>query len=103
MDSVEFLGYERNASRLELFVSPFYLIPVVVILFFYSIVAFVCLFFQWFVILLLGKRSEGLNGVIRGYLTYIVQLSGYFSLLTSKRPGISPKKLRFYVQEEELD
>lgn len=54
-------------------------------------------------ILLLGRRSEGLNGVIRGYVTYIVQLSGYYSLLTSKRPGIIPKRICFYVQEEELD
>lgn len=30
----EFLGYEREASRLELFVSPFYMIPVAMILFF---------------------------------------------------------------------
>jgi hypothetical protein len=102
-DSVEFLGYEDKASRLELFVLPFYMIPVAFILFFYSAVAFLCLCLQWFVILLLGKRAEGLNGLIKDYVIYIVQLIGYSCLLTSKRPGIFPKKLRFYVQEILLD
>ena len=93
---MEIFEYERSASRLELFVRIFYAIPVSIILFFYSIVASICLCLQWLVILIFGRRSQGLNGVIQGYTKYAVNLISYFSYLTDKRPGITPKNVKFY-------
>ena len=93
---MEIFEYERSASRIELFVRIFYAIPVTIILFFYSIIASICLFVQWWVILILGRRSHGLNSVIQGYTKYTVNLISYFSYLTDKRPGITPKNVKFY-------
>ena len=80
---MELFEYERSASRLELFVRIFYAIPVSIILFFYSIVASICLCLQWLVILIFGRRSHGLNGVIQGYTTV-----SYTHLDVYKRQGI---------------
>lgn len=93
---IELFEYERSASRLELFIRIFYAIPVGIILFFYSIIASICLFIQWWVILILGRRSKGLNGIIQGYTKYYVNIISYFSYLTDKRPGIGPKRVKFY-------
>ena len=98
----EILGYEREASRLELFVRMFYSIPVCIILPLYGIIAYICVSCQWFVILIFGRRSKSLNGPIEGFIKYCVQLVGYFSYLTDERPGIGPKRLKFFrVIEEE--
>lgn len=98
----ELFDYEKKASRLELFVRIFYAIPVAIILFFYSIIAGICVSIQWIVILILGKRSESLNNFIKGYLEYNVHLLSYFSYMTDKRPGVTPKNVKFYeVVEEE--
>lgn len=88
--------YDKTASRIELFVRIFYAIPIVIILFFYSIITGILTAIQWIIILILGKRSEGLNEFIKGYLDYNVHLISYFSLMTDKRPGITPKKVEIY-------
>lgn len=59
-------------------------------------VTIICLFCQWFVILILGRRSKSLNGSIEGFIKYCVQLIGYFSYLTDERPGIVPKRVKFF-------
>jgi|GEM_PF-913468 hypothetical protein len=88
--------YEEKASRLELFIRIFYAIPVGIILIFYSIIAGVLVALQWIIILILGKRSEGLTVFIRGYLEYNIHLMSYFSIMTDKRPGVTPKKVKIY-------
>lgn len=97
----EIFVYEKEASRLELFVRFFYAIPVYIVLFFYSIAASVCLFLQFLVILILGRRSKPLNGPIEGYIKYSVCLMGYFSYLSDERPGIVPKKVKLFKLIEE--
>ena len=92
----ELFKYEEEASRIELFVRIFYAIPVGLILFFYGILAGILLGLQWLVILFLGRRSNGFNEFIKGYLEYNIHLISYFSLMTDKRPGISPKKVEIY-------
>ncbi|GAB6056290.1 DUF4389 domain-containing protein [Methanobacterium alkalithermotolerans] len=98
----ELFEYEKNASRLELFVRFFYAIPVVIVLGLYSIIAGICLTIQFLIILVLGKRNEGLNDLIRGYLEYNIHLISYFNYMTDERPGVIPKKVKFFeVVEEE--
>ena len=92
----ELFTYEEEASRIELFVRIVYAIPVGIILFFYGIVAGILVGLQWIIILFLGERSAGLNEFIKGYLEYNVHLISYFSLMTDKRPGISPQKVEIY-------
>jgi hypothetical protein len=53
------------------------------------------------VILILGKRSQVLNGPIEDYSKYRVRLIRYFNMLTDERPRIIPKKVRFFEIIEE--
>ncbi|MDD1775197.1 MAG: DUF4389 domain-containing protein [Methanobacterium sp.] len=99
----ELFEYERKASRLELFVRIFYGIPVGIIIFFYGIVAGLCIAIQWIIILILGRRSEGLNSFIRGYLEYYIHLLSYFSYMTDKRPGVTPKAVQIFEVIDEED
>lgn len=88
--------YEHDAKRLELFIRFFYSIAIWFVLMVYGIIAEICMFVQWFVILILGRRSEGLNDFIKGYLEYVVHVVGYVYWMTDKRPGIIPKDVKIY-------
>lgn len=91
--------YEHDASRLELFIRIVYSIAIGIVLVVYGIIAEICAFIQWFVILILGRRSEGLSNVIKGYLEYVVHVAGYVYWMTDKRPGVMPKAVRIYEKK----
>ncbi|HXX54698.1 MAG TPA: DUF4389 domain-containing protein, partial [Methanoregula sp.] len=55
--------FEHDAGRLELLVRIVYWILIGIVLWIYGIVAFICLFVQWFHILILGRRNEGLSDI----------------------------------------
>jgi amino acid permease len=93
--------YERKASRIELFIRIVYSIAIWIVLMVYGIVAEICLFIQWFVILMLGRRSEGLSNFVKGYLEYVVHVVGYIYWMTDKRPGIMPKTVEIYAKRKE--
>jgi len=82
--------FEHDAGRLELLVRIVYWILIGIVLWVYGIVAFICLFIQWFHILILGRRNEGLSDIAKGYLEYLVHVMGYTYVMTDKRPDILP-------------
>ena len=82
--------FEHDAGRLELLVRILYWILIGIVLWVYGIVAFICLFIQWFHILILGRRNEGLSDIAKGYLEYLVHVMGYTYIMTDKRPDILP-------------
>ena len=88
--------YERPARRWELLVRILYWILIGLILMIYGIVAYICLFIQWFVILFLGRRSQGLSVFIQGYLEYYVYTMPYMFYMTDSRPRITPPVVRIY-------
>jgi len=90
--------YERPARRWELLVRIVYWILIGIVAAVYGILAGVCMFIQWFVILFLGRRSQGLSDFIRGYLEYHVSVLSYTSLMTDRRPHILPVKVRIYEE-----
>jgi len=95
--------FEQPAGRLELLVRIVYWIVVGIVLMVYGILAFVCLILQWFVILFFGRRNRGLSEFIRGYLEYSVHVMPYMNIMTDRRPGIMPVKVRIFeesAQEE---
>ena len=92
----ELFVYDEEASRIELFVRIFYAIPVGILLLFYSIISGIFLILQCIVILFLGRRSKTFNNFIKGYLEYTIHLTNYFSVMTDKRPGISPTKVKIF-------
>ncbi|HLB70713.1 MAG: DUF4389 domain-containing protein [Candidatus Methanoperedens sp.] len=88
--------YERKASRLELFIRILYSIAIMIVLYVYGIIAGICLIIQWFVILILGRRSEGLGNFIKGYLEYYVHVISYMYIMTDKRPGVMPAPVKIF-------
>jgi len=65
----------------------------------YGIITFICLFIQWFHILILGKRHEGLSNFAKGYLEYLVHVMNYVYIINDKHPNILPVPVRVYEEE----
>ena len=95
----QLFAYERDASRLELFIRIVYWILIGIVLYVYSIIAGICMFIQWFVILILGRRSEGLSNIVKGYLEYYVHVLGYIYWMTDERPAIIPIKTEVHEKK----
>jgi len=91
--------YEHDAKRLELFIRIVYAFVILVVVMVYGFIAEICMFIQWFVILILGRRSEGLSNFIKGYLEYWVHVIGYVYWMTDDRPGIMPKATEIYEKK----
>ncbi len=91
--------YEHDAKRLELLIRIVYAFVILVVLMVYGVIAQICMFIQWFVILILGRRSEGLSNFIKGYLEYYVHVVGYVYWMTDDRPGIFPEKTEIYEKK----
>jgi hypothetical protein len=88
--------FEHDAGRLELLVRIVYWILIGIVLWIYGIIAFLCLLVQWFHILILGCRNEGLSSIAKGYLEYLVHVMGYTYLMTDKRPAILPVTVKIF-------
>ncbi|KAF5412819.1 MAG: hypothetical protein C5S38_07780 [Candidatus Methanophagaceae archaeon] len=91
--------YEHDAKRLELLIRIVYAFVILVVLVVYGVIAEICMFIQWFVILILGRRSEGLSSFIKGYLEYWVHVVGYVYWMTDDRPGIMPTPVEIYEKK----
>ncbi|HNX17790.1 MAG TPA: DUF4389 domain-containing protein [Methanoregula sp.] len=96
----ELFTYERESSRLELLIRIAYWILIGIVAFVYGIVAIICLIIQWFHILVFGTRHEGLSDFAKGYLEYVVHVLSYSYIMTDKRPGILPVKVRIFEKED---
>ncbi len=93
-------AYEHDAKRLELFIRIVYAwICIGIVLVVYSFIAGICMLIQWFVIVILGRRSEGLSNFIKGYLEYYVHVISYYCIMTDDRPEILPKRVEIYEKE----
>ncbi len=80
----------EKASRIELFVRIVWYIISVIVLFVFAVIVEICFVLEWLVILILGKRNEALNGVLKAYLSYVVQFDAYLLLLTDERSPLIP-------------
>ena len=90
--------FEHDAGRLELLVRIVYWILIGIVLWIYGIIAFLCLLVQWFHILILGCRNEGLSNIAKGYLEYLVHVMGYTYLMTDTRPAILPVTVKIFEE-----
>ena len=90
--------FEHDASRLELLIRIVYWILIGIVAAVYGIIASICLFIQWFHILILGKRNEGLSNYAKGYLEYMVHVMSYTYIMTDKRPEILPVPIKIYEE-----
>ncbi|HVP24706.1 MAG TPA: DUF4389 domain-containing protein [Methanomicrobiales archaeon] len=90
--------FEQPARRVELLVRILYWILIGIVLWVYGLIATICLFIQWFVILFLGHRNKDLSDFARGYLEYAVHVMPYMYIMTDKRPDILPVTVRIYEE-----
>jgi hypothetical protein len=90
--------YERKASRIELFVRIVYWILIGIVITVYGILAGICLIIQWFVILILGRRNQGLGEFIQGYVEYYVHVMNYVYFFTDTRPRILPEPVKIFKE-----
>ncbi len=78
--------YQERYSRLSTFFRLILVIPHIFALFFYGIVAYVCIFLSWFAILFTGRYPRGMFLLVAGFLSYSTRVNGYYYLLTDKFP-----------------
>jgi hypothetical protein len=96
--TTQLFTYEHDARRLELLVRIFYSIAIAIVMLVYGFIAGILMFIQWFVILILGHRNEGLSDFIRGYLEYHVHVLSYIYWQTDIRPGVMPKSVKVFEE-----
>lgn len=96
----QLFAYEEKAGRIELFIRIIYSFIIGIVLMIYGFIAGICMFIQFFVILILGRRSRGLSDFIQGYLEYYVHILPYTSFMTDERPGILPTSVSIYEEEK---
>lgn len=92
--------FEPEAGRIELLIRILYWILIGIVLWVYGIIAIICLFIQWFHILIIGSRNEWLSNIAKGYLEYLVSVMGYTYIMTDKRPDIFPVTVRIYQEQD---
>ena len=93
--------YERAARRLELLIRIGYWIAIGIVAWVYGILAFVCLFIQWFFILIMGRRQQGLSEFAKGYFEYIISRMPYMYFMTDKRPTVLPDTVGIFMSRAE--
>lgn len=96
----QIFAYEEKAGRIELFIRIIYSFVIGIVLMIYGFIAGICMLIQFFVILILGRRSRGLSDFIQGYLEYYVHILSYTSFMTDERPGILPSPVSIYEEEK---
>ncbi|HPP78072.1 DUF4389 domain-containing protein [Methanospirillum sp.] len=96
----QLFAYEEKAGRIELFIRIIYSFIIGIVLMIYGCIAGICMFIQFFVILILGRRSRGLSDFIQGYLEYYVHILPYTFFMTDERPGILPTSVIIYEEEK---
>jgi hypothetical protein len=90
--------FEHDASRVELLIRIVYWILIGLVAWVYGLIAVICLIIQWFHILILGKRNEGLSNFAKGYFEYMVHVMSYCNIMTDRRPGIMPEPVRIFEE-----
>jgi hypothetical protein len=100
MEPEQIFSYEHDARRLELVVRIAYWIAIGIVAWVYSILAMICLFIQWFFILIMGRRQQGLSDFAQGYFEYIVSRMPYMYFMTDVRPKVFPDKVKIFMQRE---
>jgi hypothetical protein len=91
---VQLFTFGHDASRFELLIRIVYWILIGIVLWIYGIIACICLFIQWFHILILGCRNEALSNIAKGYLEYTVHVMPYTYFMTDKRPDVMPVSVK---------
>jgi hypothetical protein len=80
------IEHQERYSRLSTFFRLILVIPHQIVLFFYSIAAFVVVVIAWFAILFTGRYPSGMFGFMAGFIRYYTQVNAYAFLLADRFP-----------------
>jgi hypothetical protein len=78
--------YIEHHNRLTTFFRLILVIPLIVVLWFYEIVAFFVVIFAWFAIVITGRFPDPLYGFVAGFVRFLTRVTGYSSLLVDPYP-----------------
>jgi hypothetical protein len=81
---------DLNRTRLTVFFRLLLVIPHVIVLYVWGIVAFIAGVIAWFAALFTGRVPEGLHNFIAAYFRYSTHVFGYLLLLADPWPSFSP-------------
>jgi hypothetical protein len=79
-------GHDLGRSRLTVFFRILLLIPHLVVLTLYGIIACIVIVIAWFAALFTGRVPDGLHGFIAGYTRYYLRVLAYGSILADPFP-----------------
>jgi hypothetical protein len=79
--------YVERRNRLTTFFRLILAIPLLIVLYFYAIVAAVVLLIAWFAIVFTARYPRGLFNFIAGYTRFITRFTAYVSLLSDPYPA----------------
>ena len=79
--------YVERRNRLTTFFRLILAIPLLVVLYFYAIVAAVVILIAWFAIVFTARYPRGLFNFIAGYTRFITRFTAYVSLLSDPYPA----------------
>ena len=80
------IDYSERGNRLTTFFRILLLIPHIIVLMLLGIVAQVVMLVLWVVIVITGKRPEGLAKILAYYLRWETRANAYSYLLTDEYP-----------------
>lgn len=86
--TVNFAPEYTDRSRASVFFRFILLIPVVIVMYFWSLLSFIVGVIGFFAVLILGRWPEGLRNFLVGVNRFIVRMNAYGGLLTDKFPPL---------------
>ena len=81
---------EEKASRVELLIRFFYMIPLFIVLWVLEILSGIAVVLNFFTSLILGKRIPALSNLVAVFISYVAKVYTYL-FLSDERPEIIPK------------
>jgi hypothetical protein len=79
-------GTDLQRSRLTVFFRLILLIPHVIVVSLFGIVAFIAVVIAWFAALFTGRVPDGLHAFISGFLRYYIRVGAYAAILADPFP-----------------
>ena len=79
-------GEDLERSRLTVFFRILLLIPHMIVLYLYGIIAMVFVVIAWFAALFTGRVPDGLHSFLAGYVRYYLRVVAYGAILADPFP-----------------
>src|SRR4029077_7662620 len=81
--------YVEQRNRLTTFFRLILMIPVVIVLYVFGIVASIAIVIAWFAIVITGHSPKGLYKFVADFNRFVARLTAYVALLTDAYPPFS--------------